>query len=105
MRTVVLTEAIKSRDAIEALELGARGIVLKDTPTLLLFKCIRVVMAGQYWVGRGDASTLIEALRKAQHGPNGQPGISFRLTPRELEVLKAIADGATNSEVGRELQI
>ena len=39
-------------DCFRALQLGARGVVLKDSATQLLLKAIQTVMAGEYWVGR-----------------------------------------------------
>jgi len=51
VRTIVLTGAIERETAREALRLGARGIVQKESSTALLTKCVRAVMKGEIWVG------------------------------------------------------
>jgi two-component system nitrate/nitrite response regulator NarL len=52
VRIILLTAAAEKAQIIEALQLGARGVVLKDSATQLLLKAIHTVMAGEYWVGR-----------------------------------------------------
>src|SRR5947209_1070151 len=49
VRTILLTAAIERPQIVEALQLGARGVVLKESATELLLKSIRMVMAGEYW--------------------------------------------------------
>src|SRR2546427_639308 len=63
MKTIVLTAAIGEEHITEALRMGARGVVIKDTATHLLAKSIRCVMDGEYWVGRGSVSGLVQALQ------------------------------------------
>ena len=80
-----------------ALRLGARGIVLKDTAAALLFKSIRRVMEGHYWVRREIVCDLVEALAATEN-----PGKNlYGLTPRELEVTGLVADGNTNKDIAR----
>src|SRR5579872_206503 len=52
MKIVVLTVAIAKRQIVEALQLGARGIVLKETARDVLAHCIDAVLKGSYWVDR-----------------------------------------------------
>src|SRR3989441_10005231 len=52
VRTLLLTAEVTDEDLVEALQLGARGVVLKQSTTDLLFRSIRAVMAGPYR-GRG----------------------------------------------------
>src|SRR3979411_3032203 len=51
VRVILLTAAAEKNQIVEALHLGARGVVLKDSATQLLLKSIHTVMAGEYWVG------------------------------------------------------
>ena len=51
-RILLLTAAVEKEQIVEALQLGARGVVLKESATQLLLNSMRAVMAGQYWVGR-----------------------------------------------------
>src|SRR6476646_2693160 len=63
VRVILLTAAAEKRQIVEALQLGARGVVLKDSATQLLLKAIQTVMGGEYWVGRESDSNLVRYLR------------------------------------------
>ena len=63
VRIILLTAAAEKNQIVEALQLGARGVVLKDSATQLLLKSIDTVMAGEYWVGRESVSNLVQYLR------------------------------------------
>jgi two-component system, NarL family, nitrate/nitrite response regulator NarL len=106
VRTILLTAAIEKRQIVEALQIGARGVVLKEAATQLLFKSIRSVMAGQYWVGRDSVSDLVKYLRDLMP-PSGESKIkkNFGLTPREMEVVEAIVAGYTNKEIAEKFTI
>src|SRR5437868_9640019 len=62
VRVVLLTAAAEKSQIVEALQLGARGVVLKDSATQLLLKAIQTVMAGEYWVGRARVCNLVQYL-------------------------------------------
>ena len=63
VRVILLTAAIEKVQILQALQLGARGIVLKESATQMLFEAIERVMAGEYWVHRERVSNLVEYLR------------------------------------------
>src|SRR6202050_3728176 len=63
VRIILLTAAAEKNQIVEALQLGARGVVLKDSATQLLLKSIDTVMSGEYWVGRESVSNLVQYLR------------------------------------------
>jgi two-component system nitrate/nitrite response regulator NarL len=106
VRTIVLTAAIERAQIVEALQLGARGIVLKESATQLLLKSIRSVMAGEYWVGRGSVSDLVTTLRELAVSPaEGARKKSFGLTPREREIISAIVAGYTNKDIAQKFSI
>jgi two-component system, NarL family, nitrate/nitrite response regulator NarL len=96
---VVLTAAIDRRDTLQALQLGARGVVLKETATAMLYKCIRAVMAGEYWVGHDRVVDLVQDLMQATQTDNGSATPASALTPRELQIVSAIVDGAANKDI------
>ena len=106
VRTIVLTAAIERNQIVEALQLGARGIVLKESATQLLLKSIHSVMAGEYWMGRESVSDLVATLRELL-----VPAVeearkkTFGLTPRELEVISAIVAGYTNKDIAQKFSI
>jgi two-component system nitrate/nitrite response regulator NarL len=106
MRTILLTGAVEKSEIVKALQLGAWGVVLKESATELLFKAIRSVVAGQYWVGRDNVFDLVQALRRTDPG-EGPPGPrqTFGLTPRELEILSPVVAGLSNREIARKLSV
>ena len=65
-RTLVLTADAGDSEVVEALQLGARGVVLKHSPPEMVFKSIRSVAAGEYWVGRERVADLIAMMRKRE---------------------------------------
>lgn len=99
-RALLLVDAIDERELMEALCLGARGVVLKTTPTHLFMKSIRVVNSGEYWVGRSHISLLIRALNE-RLGNNGQNDCQnlFGLAPCDLDIIRAVAAGESTREV------
>lgn len=106
VRTILLTVAIEKAQLVEALQLGARGVVLKETSTELLLKSIRSVVAGQYWVGREAVTDLVRVLRDLIPAAGEEAKKkAFGLTPRELEVVSAIVLGYTNRDIARKFNI
>jgi two-component system nitrate/nitrite response regulator NarL len=105
VRTLLLTAEVANSDVIEALKLGARGVVLKQSAADLLFKSIRSVMAGQYWVGRECVGDLVDRIteRAAAESPERRP--TFGLTPRQLEIVATVLDGYRNHEIAQKFSI
>ena len=98
-RTIVLTGLVDKRQILEALQLGARGVVLKDAVVEHLSACIRAVMQGQYWLEGRPVQNLVQVLRDlaAQTAPPSRK--TFGLTGRELEVVTLITEGSTNKHI------
>jgi two-component system, NarL family, nitrate/nitrite response regulator NarL len=105
VRILLLTAAVEKEQIVEALQLGARGVVLKESATQLLLNSIRAVMAGQYWVGRETISNLVEYLRGLLAPPAAPKQKKFGLTPRELEIVSAVVAGFTNKDVAAHYKI
>jgi two-component system nitrate/nitrite response regulator NarL len=103
-RTLLLTVAVEEDQLVEALRLGARGVVLKESATELLFKAIRTVVAGQYWVGRSTIPDIVRHLQE-RSAPAQQraPSPAERLTRRERQIVVAVSAGESNREVARRL--
>jgi DNA-binding NarL/FixJ family response regulator len=80
----------------DALDAGARGFVLKEAPLEELLRAVRLVGEGRSYVDPVLAGVLTGAAAEA-------PGL--RLTPRERDTLRLLADGLSNEEIGRELFI
>jgi DNA-binding NarL/FixJ family response regulator len=106
VRIILLTAAAEKKQIVEALQLGARGVVLKDSATQLLLKSIHAVMAGEYWVGRDSVSNLVQYLRNLMQSTNEESKQKkFGLTPRELEIVSAVVAGYANREIAEYFKI
>jgi DNA-binding NarL/FixJ family response regulator len=106
VRTIVLTAGFEKDTLLTALQLGARGIVLKESGSTLLFKSIRSVMADQYWLGRENVADVVEALRRLSSQLESQTKKNqFGLTRRELQVVAAAATGESNREISGRLKV
>jgi two-component system nitrate/nitrite response regulator NarL len=106
VRTILLTAAVERRRVVEALQLGACGVVLKESSTELLIKSIRSVMAGQFWLEQGSVADLVQALRdSALPGTSSPERRKFSLTARELEIIKTIVAGYTNKDIAEKFSL
>jgi DNA-binding NarL/FixJ family response regulator len=97
VRTMILTEGVDTPDVVSALELGARAVVLKDSPPDVLFKSIQSVMAGHSWMGHEQVCGTVPSLRKLEAARRRTK--AFGLTRREIEIIRAVVAGCTNKEI------
>ena len=82
------------------MDLGARGIVLKESATRLLIDSIRGVMDGRVMIAPEVAATLAQTV-----DAGGRKVRPYRLTAREAEIVNAIAEGRSNREIAQTLGI
>ena len=102
-KIIVLTAAVERMEIVQALQLGARGVVMKEAATQLLMKAIRTVMSGQYWIGREAVGDIVEFLRT---NPSGEkPSRNYGLTKREMDILTTIVAGLSNKEIARRFSL
>jgi len=95
VRVVVLTTYESDADILRAVEAGATGYLLKDTPRQDLVEAVRAAARGETVLAPSVAQRLVAQVR----------GDDQRLTSRELEVLAAVARGGSNAQIGAELFI
>ena len=88
----------------EALDLGAKGFVLKDSALDDIVECIKAVAADRYYASHSLTTFLINRSRRAISLTEKQPSIND-LTPTERRVLKLIAENLTSKEIGDQLFI
>jgi DNA-binding NarL/FixJ family response regulator len=98
-RVLILTTYDTDRDVVAAIDAGATGYLLKDAPRDELIRAVRAAHAGQSVLAPSVASTLIGLVGAV--GTSGPDALS----PRELEVLRLVAEGATNQVAARRLLI
>ena len=100
-RIVLLTAGIEPAELLRAIQLGARGVVLKESATRLLIDGIHRVMEGKYLIGGNVAGDLAQAVREVRV----PSATRYGLTPRELDIVAAIVAGETNKLMGERLGI
>jgi len=100
MRTILLAGTLDKTELLTAIQLGVRGLVMKDSSTELLFEAIACVMAGQYWLGQTLVTDLIETVRPLIQTSRSAGGeLAFGLTRRERDVLALVVAGWPNKEI------
>lgn len=105
-KILLLTASVSKEQVVQAMQLGARGVILKEATSQLLFSAIRRVMEGQYWIARDTVTDLVEALK----GASSREEITNRskdygLTPREREIVDLVVAGFTNLDIARQCSI
>jgi DNA-binding NarL/FixJ family response regulator len=92
-RIIVISTFAGDEDIYAALRAGAKAYLLKDSPRDDLLACIRAVVSGNTWISPTAAATLATRV--------GAP----ELTPREKDVLRLMAAGRSNREIGAVLRV
>ena len=93
VRVIIVTNYETDEDIYRAVQAGAQGYLLKDASLREMVEAIRAVHAGQRYIPRHIASRLAERMVRTD------------LTARELEILKLLAKGPTNKQIGHALGI
>ncbi len=101
-RVVLLTAALNDDQLVEAVSLGAQGVVLKETAPRLLVTALHEVRAGRQWLESGPVS---RALRKLVQREEGTREAEKVLTPRELEIVRMAGKGLRNRDIAERLYI
>jgi DNA-binding NarL/FixJ family response regulator len=103
--SIMLLQVCKPERVVGAFREGARGVFYRTHSLKALSKCIQKVHEGQIWASNDDLEHVFGALAgmKTLHlnGPNGLP----LLTRREEDVVRLVADGLKNREIGQKLNV
>lgn len=104
---VVIVETPRIQDIMEAIELGARGVVLRASLPPVWRTGLRSVIAGQYWVEDRSVAVLLDAVRSLLGRPQPAKEVlpDLGLTLREMEIAGEIAAGRSNKDVSRQFSI
>ena len=105
VKILLLTSTITTQQVIEALHIGARGIVLKDALVGHLQTAIRTVFSGDYWIGGKRVINLVSALHDLVQQAAVPQRKTYGLTPRELEVVGCIVEGCSNRDIAKQFNL
>jgi two-component system nitrate/nitrite response regulator NarL len=102
---MLLTATITPQQIVEALQIGARGIVTKDAIIGQIRKAINTVLAGDYWIHGKRVVNLVGALHELIRQAAVPERKTYGLTPRELEVVGCIVEGCANRDIAKQFTI
>jgi DNA-binding NarL/FixJ family response regulator len=108
-KVLILTAFSEDEDILNTAKGGARGYILKGVASATLLQAIKSVSRGNLWIDReiGLAETF-EEIARSQSGKHSTATLSDSvksLTKRELEILRLVAEGLTNEEIGKKIFI
>ncbi len=101
-RVILLTAGIDEAQVTAAIGFGVAGVLLKEMAPRLLVQCVRTVHAGGQWLEKQSVSRAIEKLIRREAGAGE---LAKLLTPRESEIVRMVAKGLQNKEIGATLFI
>jgi len=107
-RIIMVTGAVEENELRQALRLGARGFVLKESGAEQLLESIRVVHGGEYFVGRECMADLVSAVRSrgvVVEGKVPPRKADFGLTVRERQIVSAVVNAYQNKEIAEKFAI
>lgn len=104
--TILLCASIDKRQIVEAVQLGARGVLLKESVSVLPI-CIEAVMNGYYWITDRKIKDIAEIMHELLGPDKAEPETPdrYKLTKRELHITALVTAGNTNREIGHLLSI
>jgi DNA-binding NarL/FixJ family response regulator len=101
-RIIILTATADDSQIVEAVSLGAYGLMLKDAAADTLLACMRAVSMGNRWLPAAivEPATARELKRRGTIEHSNHP-----LTPREREIVRLVAEGRSNKEIGLQIGV
>ena len=103
--TVMLLDSTDRDLVVDAFRGGARGVFCRDYAFNTLPKCIRRVHEGQIWVSNVELEFLLDLVISVRPLKIQRAGGMTRLTPRERDVVRLVADGMRNQEIALQLNL
>lgn len=105
-RVLILTTFDLDEYVYDAIRAGASGFLLKDVTAERLFEAVRIIAAGDALLGPTVTRRLIAEFAALRRQPDTRPAATLAaLSPREVEVLRRLAEGLSNSEIAHRLTV
>jgi two-component system, NarL family, nitrate/nitrite response regulator NarL len=103
-RALIFTASIDRAGMLNAIQLGARGVVLKTADGNVLPSAVRAIAAGDYWLEHERLTSFPDVMRRLT-GPAANNGAPYGLTERQREIVSAVAEGLNNREIAQRFGI
>ena len=100
VRTLILTMSAQPRDVAKAVQLGAAGYLLKNSPRADLMKAIDTVLAGRRYLGPDVGELAAQALTE-----DNEVDLLALLSPRERQIIAMVVRGQTSTVIGKTLHL
>ena len=106
-KVIVLTVSENAEDLADVMAAGAQGYLLKNIDASHFIDALRRVASGETIISPEMTVRLVSAMRAKETPPSNTPrdALLARLTPREREILAALAEGASNKEIARQFDL
>lgn len=104
MKTILLTMAIDKKQVLQALQLGAKGIVLKESARESLPAAIRTVLEGKYWVNKQALENVQTVILELMRTVEQRTCKRDLLSGKEQQIVTCIVEGCTNKEIAKMMQ-
>jgi DNA-binding NarL/FixJ family response regulator len=104
-RVLVLTTFDLDEYVYDALRAGASGFLLKDATAERLFEAVRLVASGDALLAPSVTRRLIDEFARLRPATAARPEALHALTPREVDVLRLVAEGLSNGEIAERLVV
>ena len=104
-RIVVLASDLDEDQELALFRAGVRGICALESPPDLLSRVATAVLQGELWIRRALIAKLVDSLGARDTDMSGATGRFAVLTPREIEIVRLIGEGASNKHIARHLAI
>lgn len=101
-RVILLAATLSDDEIVAAAEANAYGIILKESAPDILIRSVAVCAAGEKWL---PADLVDKARERLKDDRSKMPQSASLLTRREIEIMLKVAEGSSNKEVGRQLNI
>jgi DNA-binding NarL/FixJ family response regulator len=105
MRVILLADDLDEDQEIALFRSGVRGVCGLDTSADVLTRVVASVLQGELWIRRALVAKLVESFADSRIDATGATGRFAVLTPRETEIARLIAEGASNKRIARHLVI
>lgn len=104
-RTVVHLAAANEKSLIDAIRIGARGVIVDPVVPFAFLDCLRAVAAGQDWIDGRIAACAFRLIARSMQDQRKSKSAPKHLTPREHEIARFVVAGFSNKAIARQMAI